>query len=92
MSNVGQLERKTQSRVVKFFKEQLDYDYLGDWEYREGNSNIETDLLTKWLKNRGVSEALIKRTLRKLDAAQPLVKVKSSMMPIKKFIACCAMA
>ena len=72
MSNVGQLERKTQNRVVTFFKEQLDYDYLGDWEYREGNSNIETDLLTKWLKNRGVSEALIKRTLRKLDAAAAL--------------------
>lgn len=72
MSNVGQLERKTQNRVVKFFKEQLDYDYLGDWEYREGNSNIETDLLTKWLKNRGVSEALIKRTLRKLDTAAAL--------------------
>ncbi|MGE6649613.1 type I restriction endonuclease subunit R [Shewanella colwelliana] len=72
MSNVGQLERKTQNRVVKFFKEQLDYDYLGDWEYREGNSNIETDLLTKWLKDRDVSEALIKRTLRKLDTAAAL--------------------
>lgn len=72
MSNVGQLERKTQNRVVKFFTEQLDYDYLGDWEYREGNSNIETDLLTKWLKKRDVSEALIKRTLRKLDAAAAL--------------------
>jgi len=72
MSNVGQLERKTQNRVVKFFKEQLDYDYLGDWEYREGNSNIETDLLTKWLKKRDVSEALIKRALRKLDAAAAL--------------------
>ena len=72
MSNVGQLERKTQNRVVNFFKEQLDYDYLGDWEYREGNSNIETNLLTKWLKNRGVSEALIKRTLRKLDTAAAL--------------------
>jgi type I restriction enzyme R subunit len=32
MSNVGQRERKTQSRVVNFFKEQLNYDYLGDWE------------------------------------------------------------
>lgn len=72
MSNVGQLERKTQNRVVTFFKEQLDYDDLGDWEYREGNSNIETDLLTKWLKNRGISESLIKRTLRKLDAAAAL--------------------
>jgi type I restriction enzyme R subunit len=72
MSNVGQKERKTQSRVVKFFKEQLNYDYLGDWEYRDGNSNIEADILTKWLEKRGVSEALITRALRKLDAAAAL--------------------
>ena len=72
MSNVGQLERKTQNRVVKFFKEQLDYDYLGNWEYREGNSNIEKDLLTKWLKGRGISDALITRTLRQLDTAAAL--------------------
>ncbi|NWL14429.1 HsdR family type I site-specific deoxyribonuclease [Pseudoalteromonas sp. Scap03] len=72
MSNVGQLERKTQNRVVKFFKEQLDYDYLGNWEYREGNSNIEKDLLTKWLKGRGTSDALITRTLRQLDTAAAL--------------------
>ena len=72
MSNVGQLERKTQNRAVTFFKEQLSYDYLGDWEYREGNSNIETALLTKWLKSRRTPEALIKRALRKLDAAAAL--------------------
>lgn len=72
MSNVGQKERNTQSRVVQFFREQLGYDYLGDWEYRNGNSNIETDILTKWLEKRGVSEALITRALRKLDAAAAL--------------------
>lgn len=67
MSNVGQLERKTQNRVVKFFKEQLDYDYLGNWEYREGNSNIERELLTTWLENKGYSDVLITRALRVLD-------------------------
>ncbi|GAC20301.1 type I restriction endonuclease subunit R [Paraglaciecola arctica] len=72
MSNVGQKERKTQSRVVKFFKEQLNYDYLGDWEYRGGNSNVEKDILTNWLEKRGVSEPLITRALRKLDAAAAL--------------------
>lgn len=72
MSNVGQLERKTQNRVVTFFKEQLNYDYLGNWEYREGNSNIEKDLLTKWLKGRGISDSLITRTLRQLDTAAAL--------------------
>ncbi|TMO23030.1 HsdR family type I site-specific deoxyribonuclease [Pseudoalteromonas sp. S4741] len=72
MSNVGQLERKTQNRVVKFFKDQLNYGYLGNWEYREGNSNIEKGLLTKWLKGRGISDALINRTLRQLDTAAAL--------------------
>ena len=72
MSNVGQLERKTQNRVVKFFTEQLNYDYLGNWEYREGNSNIEKDLVTRWLKGRGISDALITRTLRQLDTAAAL--------------------
>ena len=45
MSDVGQIERKAQERVVKLFQEQLGYEYLGNWEYREGNSNVEIDLL-----------------------------------------------
>ena len=72
MSNVGQKERQTQNRVVKFFEEQLDYGYLGNWEYREANSNIEKELLTKWLKGREISDALITRTLRQLDTAAAL--------------------
>jgi type I restriction enzyme R subunit len=72
MSTVGQKERATQSRVVRFFEKQLGYDYLGDWKYRENNRNIETSLLTKWLTKRGNSEALITRTLRKIEAAAAL--------------------
>lgn len=30
MPTVGQIERKTQQRVVKLFREQLGYAYLGD--------------------------------------------------------------
>lgn len=40
MSNVGQIERKTQNRVVGLFQSALGYEYLGNWEYRESNSNI----------------------------------------------------
>ncbi len=36
MSTVGQIEKKTQRRVVKLFREQLGYDYLGDWAERIG--------------------------------------------------------
>ncbi len=52
MSKVGQLERVTQNRVVKLFQEKLDYRYLGNWEERDGNSNIEEDILTDWLKKK----------------------------------------
>ena len=34
MSSVGQIEKKTQARVVKLFRDQLAYDYLGDWTDR----------------------------------------------------------
>lgn len=34
MSTIGQVERKTQLRVVKLFRDTLGYDYLGlrKWE------------------------------------------------------------
>ncbi len=72
MNNVGQKERITQNRVVTFFQEQLGYGYLGNWEYRETNKNIETERLTQWLEKQGVSNALIARALRKLDKAAAL--------------------
>ncbi|MDW6092228.1 HsdR family type I site-specific deoxyribonuclease [Vibrio rhizosphaerae] len=72
MSVVGQKERVTQNRVVKFFQDQLGYAYLGNWEYRAENNNIETERLTQWLKKQGVSNALIVRALHKLDKAAAL--------------------
>jgi len=50
MSELGQLERRTQKRVLTLFKNELHYDYLGDWTDRSNNSNIEDSLLTQyWL-------------------------------------------
>lgn len=49
MSTVGQIEKKTQQRVVKLFRDKLGYDYLGDWTDRYGNSNIEAVLLRAFL-------------------------------------------
>ncbi|EIC30801.1 type I restriction endonuclease subunit R [Methylomicrobium album] len=72
MSQVGQRERTTQNRIVEFFQHQLGYRYLGNRHDREDNKNIEVDLLTAWLKKRGVGEALIVRAVRQLDAAAAL--------------------
>jgi type I restriction enzyme R subunit len=69
MSDVGQIERKTQRRIVKLFRDTLRYDYLGDWTDREGNRNIEVFYLRPWLEHRGYSDTLIKRALHKLNQA-----------------------
>ena len=72
MSNIGDKERITQNRVIKLFQEKLDYTYLGNFEEREGNSNIEKELLTKWLISRGYSQTLINKALRELDLASAM--------------------
>jgi type I restriction enzyme, R subunit len=66
MSTVGQKERLTQNRVVKLFRK-LDYTYLGNWEERTNNSNIEEKLLRAYLKRQGYSETLITRALHELN-------------------------
>src|SRR3989337_1941427 len=65
---VGQIEKKTQARVVKLFREQLGYAYLGDWTDREDNRNIEEALLRTFLRDsQGYDEALVTRALHLLD-------------------------
>ena len=72
MSTVGQRERATQNRVVQLFQTHLGYRYLGNWEARPNNRNIEADLLRSWLSRQGISETLIAKALRELDQAAAL--------------------
>jgi type I restriction enzyme R subunit len=67
MTNPGQLERDTQNRIVKLFQKELDYTYLGNWEEREDNSNIETNLLTKYLLRQGYSQTQINKAIQELS-------------------------
>jgi type I restriction enzyme R subunit len=67
MSTIGQIEKRTQRRVVKLFRETLGYDYLGDWTDRENNRNIEPELLRAWLRRQGHADALIAKVLRELE-------------------------
>ena len=31
MATVGEIEKRTQARVVALFRDRLQYDYLGNW-------------------------------------------------------------
>lgn len=65
MSEIGQIERVTQNRVVKLFQDKLDYRFLGNWEDRDGNSNVEEEILTEFLIKR-YSENLINKALHEI--------------------------
>ncbi len=68
MSNIGEIERATQNRIVKIFREQLGYQYLGNWEDRLNTSNIEEGLLRQYLvKTAGYPEELVKRGIHILQ-------------------------
>ena len=70
MSNVSEVERQTQNHIIKFFKNILNYEYLGNWEKRlEENSNIEKDLLISYLRKQKYSENLITKAIYEINKA-----------------------
>jgi len=72
MSGVGQREIRTQQRVIAFLRDALGYAYLGHWKDREGNSNIEEQKLSDWLRRQGHDDKLIGRALFELNKAAAL--------------------
>ncbi|MCC6956443.1 MAG: type I restriction endonuclease subunit R [Anaerolineales bacterium] len=69
MGIVGQKERRTQDRIVGLFRERLQYQYLGNWEERPDNRNIEEGLLQDFLIQQKVSDELIHKALYELNKA-----------------------
>ena len=72
MSTVGEIEIRTQERVVTFFRDVLGYTYLGHWKERPDNSNIEKARLTHWLSGRGHDDGIITKVLFELGKASAL--------------------
>src|SRR5690606_5879316 len=66
MSKIGDKERITQNRVVALFRA-LGYQYLGNFEDRPQNSNIETSLLEAFLKEKKVKKSLIEKAVFELQ-------------------------
>ena len=65
MTGIGEIERKTQNRVVALVKNSLGYEYLGDLTDRD-NENIIEAQLRKSLKDRGYSTVLVDRAIEDL--------------------------
>ena len=72
MPNIGDSERKTQTRVVKFFRDKLHYTYLGNLHDSE-NRNIMQERLHAWLLKQGYSEKLV------ANAVDALVKTSTNL-------------
>jgi type I restriction enzyme R subunit len=73
MTFVASPERVTQNRVIALFRNELGYTYLGDWTERQDNSNIEEDLLAKYLTRVGYTPEQISRAiyLLRIEAENP---------------------
>lgn len=77
MSKIGEAERKAQNRVIDLLCGNksgttggLGWSYLGDWQKRIGNANIEEALLRAWLFSRGYAPEIVTQaiTLLKREA------------------------
>ena len=83
MSNVNELEIVTQDRIVhKIFEEKLNYTYLGNFEDRKNNSNIEEELLLKFLIKNDALENLYQ--LQLIDSN----KQKNIILFVLNFVLC----
>ena len=72
MAAVGDLEAKTQRRVIALLRHRLGYEYLGDWRDRDDNRNIETHLLERFLADQGHAPVLIAKAIREFEKAAAL--------------------
>jgi len=65
--SVSKPERPTQDRVIKIFRDELGYSYLGDLQDKADNSNIEATQLSHYLSRNGYSDLQINKSLDKLQ-------------------------
>lgn len=67
-SHIGEPEKSVQNRLLALFKEKLKYEYLGNYEYRTCNRNIERKLLFDYLMStQKWSKDEAKRAITKLE-------------------------
>ena len=83
-------ERQTQDRVIALFRDELGYDYLGDWHTRDKNSNVEEALLKAYLTERGYDEGAVNKATfelvnRAFQPTQNLYDVNKDIYSLLKY-------
>ena len=68
-TTIGAKERVTQNRLIGLFRRVLKYAYLGNWEKREVNCNVEEEYLTAYLVRRGYTDKEIRSAIARLKQA-----------------------
>ncbi len=68
-TTIGAKERVTQNRLIGLFRRVLKYNYLGNWEKRDGNSNVEEEYLSAYLARRDYTDKEIRSAITKLKQA-----------------------
>lgn len=89
--NIGKPERATQDRIISLFHDELGYSYLGNWIDREGNSNIEEELLAAYLTKNGYTHIQIGVALHLLKMQLTAI-TRASTATTRQSIAFCATA
>jgi len=66
MTKVAGIEREIQNRIINLFKDQLHYEFLGNWQDREDNQAIEDSYLIAYLTKRSYSTDIVKKAVFEL--------------------------
>ena len=66
---IGKSEREFQNRIIQLFQNELEYQFLGNWQEEERILPIEEGLLHDYLIGKGYSDNLASKVISKLQAA-----------------------
>ena len=90
MEDVNSLEIKTQERVLhEVFQKKLNYIYLGNFKDRENNSNIEEELLYKYLIKH-YSDEYVRKAISEFkriahDESKELFEINKNVYSVLKY-------
>mgnify|MGYP001258082766 CR=1 FL=1 len=84
-------ERETQNRIIRLFRKQLNYRYLGNWYDQERTNNIEEDSLIAYLRHKKkydptlISKAIFDFKKAAGDQSNDLYQVNKSVYSLLRY-------